>query len=375
MTVASPSPAAELRVILADLVFAHRKRWGISDEWAALVDFQRAIGAAGWGAPAWPKEIGGQGLGVLDQLACDAEFARANAPRRVAVYGVNNVGPTIAAFGTPQQHKHLVAIVNGDEFWCQGFSEPDAGSDLGGLRCRAEVTNDGFVINGQKVWTSIGLDATHCMLLARTDPDAPKHKGISAILVALNTPGVTRRPIKQIDGNAEFAELFFEDVVVPSTALLGPLHEGWRITMATLGFERSGVISMAGELANNARQMIGSKRLQNASSALRHRALRTYSRARILEWMGERSLTEMTGASTGNGAVSSLIKLAWSQVAMELSELDADVLGMATIAGDEGLKVRGALLHGRALTIAGGTTEVMKNLIGERNLGLQREPR
>ena len=194
------------------------------------------------------SSIGGRGLGVEDQIACDAEFSHARAPRRIAVFGVKNVGPTIAAAGTPEQKEHLQRILTADEVWCQGFSEPDAGSDLAGLRCRAVLEDDHFVVNGSKVWTSIGMWATHCMLLVRTDPDAPAHRGISALLVPLDTPGITRRPIVQATGDSDFAEVVYEDVVVPKDALLGPLHGGWGVTMATLGYERAGVIEISGNL-------------------------------------------------------------------------------------------------------------------------------
>ena len=170
------APHLELRALLADeLLPAHRDRWGDSDEWDALVDFQRALSAHGWTAPAWPLDLGGRGLGIDDQIRCEAEFRRAGSPRRVAVYGVNNVGPTILAAGTPDQQAHARAIADATEFWCQGFSEPDHGSDLAGLRCRADLDGDAIVVNGSKIWTSIGLWATHCMLLVRTDPDAFKH--------------------------------------------------------------------------------------------------------------------------------------------------------------------------------------------------------
>ena len=284
--------AAELRPILEAIMERHREQWGDSTEWDALADFQRELGKAGWGAPQWPVEIGGRGLGVVDTLACDREFARVDAPNRVAVFGTNNVGPTIAAFGTDEQKVHLAAMLNGDEFWCQGFSEPDFGSDLAGLRTRADITEDGFLVNGQKVWTSIGMHASHCMLLVRTDPDAPKHTGISVLLVPMDTPGLTRRPIQQINGESEFAELFFEDMFVPASALLGPLHEGWRITMATLGFERAGVISIAGKLANDIKELTFSPEVAGASATVRQQVMTLYSDARILEWMGERALAK-----------------------------------------------------------------------------------
>ena len=376
-TDADPAPpnryAAELRPVLQDIMSRHRERWGATKEWDALADFQRELGKAGWGAPQWPVEIGGRGLGVVDTLACDTEFARVNAPQRVAVFGTNNVGPTINTFGTDEQKVHLSAILSGDEFWCQGFSEPDAGSDLAGLRTRGEITGDGFLINGQKVWTSIGLNATHCMVLARTDPDAPKHAGISALLVAMDTPGLTRRPIRQINGEAEFAELFFEDVFVTTGALLGPLHEGWRVTMATLGFERAGVISIAGKLVDDVMKMAHSDAVAGASPSLRHRVLDVYAGARVLQWMGERALANINDPVAA-GTASSLIKQAFSLLSQRFAEVGADLAGMDAIAGIAS-EAAHRLLTSRASTIAGGTTEVMKNILGERNLGLPREPR
>ena len=365
--------AAELRPILEAIMDRHRQQWGDSTEWDALADFQRELGKAGWGAPQWPVQIGGRGLGVVDTLACDREFARVDAPNRVAVFGTNNVGPTIAAFGTDEQKVHLAAMLNGDEFWCQGFSEPDFGSDLAGLRTRADITDDGFVVNGQKVWTSIGMHASHCMLLVRTDPDAPKHAGISALLVPMDTPGLTRRPIQQINGESEFAELFFEDMFVPASALLGPLHEGWRITMATLGFERAGVISIAGKLANDIKELTFSPEVAGASATVRQQVMALYSDARILEWMGERALANINDVAAASTAAS-LIKQTWSTLSKRYAEVRCDLAGLDAIAGLAPEAGRG-LLTSRASTIAGGTTEVMKNILGERNLGLPREPR
>src|ERR1700722_9512944 len=179
-------PDRILRSLLESVILPiHRDRWGASDAWDAWVDFQRQLGSHGWTAPGWPVEIGGLGLTVEQQVACEGVYFDLEAPRRVSVYGVNNIGPTIAAHGTPEQKRHLRAIVDVDEIWCQGFSEPDAGSDLAGLRTRADLDDGEFTINGQKIWTSIGLNATHCLLLARTDPEASKHRGISAFLVPL----------------------------------------------------------------------------------------------------------------------------------------------------------------------------------------------
>lgn len=369
----TPNNAAanvELRALLNELMPRHRERWGDSAEWDALVDFQRSLSTHGWTAPAWPVEVGGRGLDTEAQIACDLEFRRAGAPTRPSVYGVNNVGPTILAVGNEAQQAHARAIVEATEFWCQGFSEPDHGSDLGSLACRADIDGDEFVINGSKIWTSIGLHASHCMLLVRTDQDARKHKGISALLVDLDTAGVQRQPIKQMNGESEFAELFFTDVRVPTSALLGPLNEGWRVTMATLGFERAGVISMAGDLAERTDTAIRSV----ASSAsldpvVRDEGMQLWSRARILGWLGERSLAESDdGAPDASG---SIIKLAWSLLSRDLGEFGVQASGAAAMLDGGAVP---ELLMGRASTIAGGTTEVVKNILGERALGLPKEP-
>jgi alkylation response protein AidB-like acyl-CoA dehydrogenase len=365
-------PSEELRKLLVETILpAHNERWCGSQEWDALVDFQRHLGRHGWTAPGWPVDIGGRGLDINEQLACDIVLFEAGAPRRIAVFGVNNVGPTIAAWGTPEQRKHLGGITSASELWCQGFSEPDAGSDLAGLRTRAWIEDDEFVIEGQKIWTSIGLGATHCMLLARTDPDARKHKGISALLVPLTLPGITRRPIRQINGDQEFAELFFDGVRVPFSALLGPLHDGWRVTMTTLGYERAGVLSVSGRIASEAERMIrGLAAEHQLTPVMRDQAMRVLIHSRLLQLIGARALA---AEGDGPGAISTLIKLAWSALALEVEELAVNATGLAAVAGDN-LDLAYRLLTSRSMTIAGGTTEVLKNLIGERVLGLPKEP-
>lgn len=370
-------PHLELRAVLDEIVPRHRERWGDSDEREGLVEFQRELGARGWSAPAWPVEIGGRALTVEEQIACDAEFGRARAPRRIAVFGTKNVGPTIATAGTPEQQVHLERILSAREVWCQGFSEPDAGSDLASLRCRAVLDGNHFVVNGTKVWTSIGMWATHCMLLVRTDPEAPAHRGISALLVPLDTPGITRRPIIQATGESDFAEVVYEDVVVPREALLGPLNGGWRVTMSTLGYERAGVIEIAGNLIGEIEAFLrGASADGRLGARDRDHGARIYTRARILGWLGERSLPDdgADGGSGPNGAVAGLIKLAWSTLGQEFAEYAAEVDGLTCIAGDD-MRTGRRLVASRSNTIAGGTTEVMKNIIGERSLGLPREPK
>jgi alkylation response protein AidB-like acyl-CoA dehydrogenase len=370
----SESPHLALRAVLSEIVPAHRDRWGESTEWEALVAFQRTLGARGWAAPGWPVAIGGLGLSVEEQVACDAELTRANAPRSVASFGVKNVGPTIAVTGTAEQKQHLARILSAEEVWCQGFSEPDFGSDLAGLQCRAEVSADeeGFTITGSKVWTSIGVWATHCMLLVRTDPNAPKHRGISALLIPLDLPGITRRPIVQLNRQSGFAEMHFDGVRAPRSALLGPLNEGWRVTMTTLAFERGGVVSLAGRLAEDVRRVVAPEILGALSPVDRQEAMRLYSASYMLTWMGERAKTDV-GPDGTPGPLSSLIKLAWSVLGVRLGEFAVDSIGVAAVAGAHP-DAADQFLASRAMTIAGGTTEVLKNLIGERALGLPKEP-
>ena len=364
--------ALELRAVLNEVIPPIRARYGNFDSWEAKMAYQRAIAEKGWTAPGWPEAIGGKGLTLEERLDCDAELQSFGAPQSPSVYGTANVGPTIAAVGNEEQKKHLKAILDVTELWCQGFSEPDFGSDLGGLRCRADLDGDTFVINGQKVWTSIGMHATHCMLLVRTDQQAPKHKGISALLVPLDLPGISRRPIKQINGHAEFAEMFFKDVRVPKSALLGPMNEGWRVTMTTLEHERSGVITLAGALAKGIGELVKPEVLATMTPMMRDRVMLLYTKGRILNWMADQVLAEAQGKGK-SGTASSLIKLVWSQLGRELSEIRMDIAGMDA-AADFSSPVAQAFMGGRSNTIAGGTTEVMKNLIGERTLGLPREP-
>jgi alkylation response protein AidB-like acyl-CoA dehydrogenase len=215
--------------------------------------------------------------------------------------------------------------------------------------------------------------ATHCMLLVRTDLEAPAHRGISALLVPLDTPGITRRPIVQATGESDFAEVVYEDVVVPRDALLGPLNGGWGVTMATLGYERAGVIEVSGNLITEIESFLRSASADGRLDARnRNRGAAIYTRARILGWLGERSLLADGGGP--NGGVAGLIKLAWSTLGQSFAEYAAEVDGLAAIAGDD-MRSGRRLIGSRSTTIAGGTTEVMKNIIGERSLGLPREPK
>ena len=365
-SVAGPdSPAQELRAYLEKVVPGYRAQWGAGSSFEAALAWQRLLAEGGWAAPSWPVEAGGRGLGVVDRVACDAELARVDGPMAAGVLGLQNVGPALILFGNDEQKASLPRILRGEEIWCQGFSEPGAGSDLAALSTRAVIDGDDFVVNGQKIWTSAGMHATHMMLLARTDPAAAKHRGISVLLVPMDTPGIDRRPLRQLTGEAEFAEVFFTDVRVPRSALLGPLDDGWRVTMTTLGYERSGVISMAARLQREVEQLVAGLRVQDP--LLRDEVVRRWIDARLTGLLGARALAGM-GEGGRPGAEQSVIKFAWSRATADLGETLLRLQGSDGLLGGDPAVFR--FLSSRSSTIAAGTTEVMKNLLAERVLGL-----
>ena len=369
------SPAAELSAFLDVELPAFTEQWGTDRGFQARLDWQRRLHRGGWVAPSWPIELGGRALGVADRVACDLELGYRKAPTVAGILGVNNVGPTLAAIGTEEQKAHLPRILAGDEIWCQGFSEPEAGSDLASLRMQAVRDGDSYVVNGQKLWTSQGMEATHCQLLVRTDPDAKKHKGISAFAIPLDLPGIERRPLRQITGETDFAELFFTDVRVPASYLLGAENEGWLVTMTTLSHERTGVVTMSALLESDARTLITDHARDGerpVTEGMRDELVQRYVEARVLAMMGEISLANAV-AGGHPGPEQSLIKLSWSQVTQKISETRIAVQGLPALTG-EVPATAGSFLGARAATIAGGTTEVLKNIIAERVLGLPKEP-
>jgi alkylation response protein AidB-like acyl-CoA dehydrogenase len=375
-TVTSPPPgtrAAELAAHVARLLPGHRQKWGDDDSFTARLDWQRTLHAVGWIAPHWPAEFGGRGLNIVDQVACDRVLAKHRAPDLAGVLGVNNVAPTLMRYGTPQQRSHLRGIQAGTEVWCQGFSEPGSGSDLASLRTRAvldESTGE-FVINGEKIWTSEGMEADYCMLLVRTDPDARPHKGISALLVPMDSPGITRRPITQITGEGGFAQVFFDDVRVPGSALLGPLHEGWTVTMTTLSFERVGVIMMAGRLEQTILDVVAGLAGRELDPGVRLDLADRFAEARLLGLLGQRALGRIAEGGAP-GAEHSVIKHAWSLAMQSVGASHLAALGLDGIGGPPLTSAQAAYLRSRAATIAGGTTEIMRNILAERVLGMPR---
>jgi alkylation response protein AidB-like acyl-CoA dehydrogenase len=349
-------------------------RHGPDEERLALLrSWNRQLADAGWAAPAWPVQHGGRGAGIDEQLAYFEEMSATGAPGPVNVIGVANIAPAIMAYGTEeQQGRFLRPMLRGDEVWSQGMSEPDAGSDLASLRTRAVVDGDEFVLTGQKTWNSLGHFADWCQLYVRTDPSAPKHKGISCLLVDLATPGIERRPVRTAAGDEPFAELFFTEARVPASSLLGPLHQGWKVAMTTLSFERAGVarlhLGLSKKLARLLEDPAAAAAL--ADPRIRDRVARIYADIACMRWMTNRSLEQMrTDQPTGPSG--SLAKLAWGRAEQRLAELAVDMLGPAGTTGPWAYN----LVSARQFSIAGGTTEINLNIVGEMGLGLPREPR
>jgi alkylation response protein AidB-like acyl-CoA dehydrogenase len=355
---------------------ADRRRGRDPGAFDTLRRWDAAVADAGWGAVSWPREYGGRGATVLEQLAYAEETTRARAPMPLNLIGMNNIAPAIMQYGTDDQNRELLPrIVRADDIWCQGMSEPEAGSDLASLRTRAVCDGDDFVVNGQKTWNTLGHAANWCELLVRTDPSAPKHRGISCLLVDMTLPGVEVRPLVTITGEREFNELFFTNVRVPGAALLGPLNEGWRVAMTTLAYERGtvanlhlGLRSKVAELVALAKETsLGLGRSAADDPVLRRKLARVYLDAEYLKLIADRAIS---GALHGRamGPESSIAKLVWSETEQHLCEVAGDVLGPDANRGRWGRDA----VYSRALTIAGGTTQVNKNILAQRILGLPR---
>jgi len=347
-----------------------------SPELERLRAWNRELADARYAAIAWPEEYGGRGAGVMDQVVWAEEMHRARAPGPINVLGIPNVAPAIMTYGTDDQKRDLLPpMLRGDDIWCQGFSEPDAGSDLASLRTSAARDGDVWVVNGQKTWTSLGHLANWCELLVRTDPEAPKHQGITCLLVDMTLPGITVRPLTTITASHDFNEVFFDDVRVPVASMLGPAHEGWRVAMTTLSHERGGVAKLhLGTRAKVARLLdeakrtpLGDGRSAAEDPALRQRLARVYLEAELLKLVSDRAISgELHGRTLG--PESSIAKLVWSETEQHVAEVAAAVLGPDAGTGSWGIDRVAVRSH----TIAGGTTQVNKNIIARRVLGLPR---
>jgi alkylation response protein AidB-like acyl-CoA dehydrogenase len=344
--------------------------------------WQKRMSEAGYVGMDWPREYGGRGASLLEQVILYQEMARAESPQLVNRGGVSILGPTLIKHGTPaQQQRFLRPILTADEIWCQGFSEPNAGSDLANLQTRAVIEGDHFAINGQKVWTSMGHVADWCFVLARTDPAAAKHKGISFILVDMKTPGITVRPLRQITGEAEFNETFFDNVRVPVGNLVGTLNEGWGVAITALAYERDLLTFIRHiSLRNAVHRFVKLVRDRGRASdpIVRQKLASLWIGEQALMLNAYRSLTKILRGGQP-GPEGSTSKLYWSHLDQELAQTATEVLGPysqiehgSNWAADDGQWEFYALLV-QASGIRAGTTEILKNILGERVLGLPKD--
>jgi alkylation response protein AidB-like acyl-CoA dehydrogenase len=366
-----------------------------ADEQARFVEEWRAVlHEHGLLAPSWPREYGGGGLTALEQVIVAEEFAHAGVPTGGPndTFGINMLGNTLVAVGSDEQKRYfLPRILSGADRWCQGYSEPDAGSDLASLRCRARLDGDAWVIEGQKVWTSAGHLANWIFVLARTDPAAPAHKGITFLLCPLDQPGIEVRPIKMMTGHSEFNEVIFDGARTAADHVVGEPNGGWPIAMTLLGFERGAAaatlpIRFRGEL--DRLLALARERGVAEDPVIRDRLAAAYSRVEVLRFLGYRSLTSfLAGASPG--AESSVFKLFWSEHHRRLTELAMDILGASGLVPEGRMPAGprmdhpgapnttgswvGTFLVARGGTIYAGTSEIQRNILGERVLGLRRD--
>jgi alkylation response protein AidB-like acyl-CoA dehydrogenase len=341
-----------------------------------LRTWNRLLADARYAAIAWPEEWGGRGAGLMEQVVFAEEMQRASAPGTLNPIGLSNIAPAIIEHGSDEQKRTLLPrMLRGDDIWCQGFSEPDAGSDLASLRTTAVRDGDCWIVNGQKTWNTLGHMANWCELLVRTDPEAPKHKGITCLLLDMSRPGVEVRPLITIVGEVEFNELFFTDVRVPVDQTLGPVNEGWRVAMTTLAYERGtvaklhlGLRAKVGRLLALARETPGRGRTVAADDpVIRQKLARVYLEAELLKLISDRAISaELHGRAMGPEG--SIAKLVWSEAEQHLTEVASDVLGPDALSG-QWARDR---VYSRALTIAGGTTQVNKNILAQRILGMPR---
>ena len=341
-------------------------------------EWSRKLGEAGYAGLTWPKEYGGAGAPYSHQAIYLEELARAEAPSHLGVIGLGMAGPTIIAWGTDaQKERYLSKILMADEIWCQGFSEPDAGSDLAASRTRIEDQGDHFLVNGQKVWSSFAHIADFCILVGLGDPDAPKYKNLTYVIVDMHAPGVEVRPLVQITGHPEFNEIFFTDVKVPKENLLGNVGDGWQVAMTTLLHERGTLgFALSATLDVAVRKLIAlAKEREVTDGVLLDRIAREWIELQALKYTNYRSLTALqkTGVPGPEGSAS---KLVWSENNQRLTKLALEILGSHAQLTNGGGYADGywqyQQLRSRGNTIEAGTSEILRNIIGERVLGLPR---
>jgi alkylation response protein AidB-like acyl-CoA dehydrogenase len=408
MDLTYPADAEQFRVEIREWLRQNLPEGWFDDDFS-MTDSERArfnvewpqkLFEGGWICATWPEEYGGKGLSTMQGVVLAEEFARAKAPMRGDFFGDTLVGPTLLQWGTEEQKREfLPGILKGQTRWCQGFSEPNSGSDLASLKTAAVLDGDEWIINGQKVWTTQGHHADYCFLLTRTDPDAPKHKGISYILVPMRQPGVEVRGITQPDGTAEFCEVFFTDARAPKDNVVGGVNNGWKVANSTLAFERGQSATTGYRRFEEEFRLLRAKAEENGSITdplIRQRLMEYYTKIHILKVNGLRNLSAALNGSKDMGtiALGATNKMFWSEMHQAAMELALDIHGAGSMLIDTGPDGGGwpgamrmsrrdgypvsammsAFFFSRSETIWGGTSQIQRNIVGERVLGLPKEP-
>jgi alkylation response protein AidB-like acyl-CoA dehydrogenase len=364
----------------------HRRDESLDAHFAFLRQWQRTLYEGGWAGISWPKEYGGRGASLMQQVIFWQEMARAGAPPMANILGLGLVGPTIIAFGTEaQKARYLRKILSAEEIWCQGFSEPNAGSDLAGLQTEARLDGDHYVINGQKVWTSYAWVADWCELVVRTDPTAPKHKGLTVLLVDMKSPGVEVRPLRQMTGETEFNEVFFRDVRVPIANVVGNVNQGWDVAIGTLMHER-GTFGAGLQITYKrnmdrlialSREVPRGGRPAAEDPVIRQKLAQCYAEVEIMRMNQMRAFSRISATGVP-GPEGSIQKIFWSELNQRLQQIAQELLGpYGQLEGPDSRAIdRGSWAYGylraRGNTIEAGTSEIQRNIIGHFVLGLPR---
>jgi alkylation response protein AidB-like acyl-CoA dehydrogenase len=337
------------------------------------VDWQRKLNDQGWAGLTWPTEYGGGGATLIEQAIYYEEMARARAPRTANVLGLTMGGPVVIAHGSDQQkERYLAPILSADEIWCQGFSEPESGSDLASLKTRAVRDGDDWVVTGQKVWTTLGHRAKWCMLVARTNPDASKHRGLTYFLMDMEQDAVEVRPLVQITGEPEFNELFIEEARIPHDNVVGEVDGGWAVAITTLAHERAGLaMALQVEVQIAMSELVEEAKAEGFGKdpAVRDRIAQLLIEAQVLRLNAYRGITGQMKRGFP-GPEGSLGKWHWAEINQALTELAIDLRGHGALVSDDLWAYR--FLRSKGNSIEGGTTEILKNIVAERVLGLPR---
>jgi alkylation response protein AidB-like acyl-CoA dehydrogenase len=349
------------------------------DEWDRLVRWHKKLHQGGWIGLNWPKEYGGRGATLMEQIIFNQELQRLKLPSGCNILGVMMAGPAIMHWGSEEQKQaHLERILSGDEIWCEGLSEPGSGSDLASIECRAVADGDDFIVNGQKVWTTLAHRAQWVQLFVRSDSEASKHKGLSCLLVDMKSPGITVRPLRQMTGEAEFNEIFFEDVRVPKSNLLGPTNAGWQVLITTLMHERAGISELGSEqIIDHLIELARTTRM-NGDGYVRQQIAQFAIEVQARKLNGLRSLSKRLRGDPP-GPEGSVGKLSATELTKRMAKFAIELAGPRALvdadsphALDRGRWLQ-SILYAPSMTIAGGTSEVQRNIIGERILGLPKD--